>query len=101
MSPVHETPVNSGEDLVARIAEAAGEVRDTPGIFTNVRSSTCRRCEACITARGTYPKGCKIQHGPVEKIDDKAIGSTAPKGEEKTPRPSAGLAQPQPIRCLP
>ncbi|GBN01510.1 hypothetical protein AVEN_140398-1 [Araneus ventricosus] len=42
-SLVYETPVNSAEDLVARIAAAAGEVRDTPGIFANVRSSMRRR----------------------------------------------------------
>ncbi|GBO04646.1 hypothetical protein AVEN_268492-1 [Araneus ventricosus] len=35
-SLVYETPVNSAEDLVARIAAAAGEVRDTPGVFANV-----------------------------------------------------------------
>ncbi|GBM43261.1 hypothetical protein AVEN_154582-1 [Araneus ventricosus] len=51
-SLVYETPVNSAEDLAARIAEVAGEVRDTPGFFANVRSSIRRRCEVCITARG-------------------------------------------------
>ncbi|GBM10039.1 hypothetical protein AVEN_115868-1 [Araneus ventricosus] len=51
-SLVYETPVNSAEDLVAGIAAAAGEVRDTPGILANDRSSIRRRCEACITARG-------------------------------------------------
>ncbi|GBM10429.1 hypothetical protein AVEN_263344-1 [Araneus ventricosus] len=51
-SLVYETPVKSAEDLVARIAADAGEVRDTPGIFANVRSSMRRSCEACITARG-------------------------------------------------
>ncbi|GBM96214.1 hypothetical protein AVEN_236544-1 [Araneus ventricosus] len=48
-SLVYETPVNSASrNLVA----AAGGVRDTPGIFANVRSSMRRICEACITARG-------------------------------------------------
>ncbi|GBN09587.1 hypothetical protein AVEN_211233-1 [Araneus ventricosus] len=51
-SLVYETPVNSAEDLVARIAAAARKVRDTPGIFANVRSSMRRTCEACFTARG-------------------------------------------------
>ncbi|GBM97255.1 hypothetical protein AVEN_264451-1 [Araneus ventricosus] len=51
-SLVYETPVNSAEVFVARIAAAAGEVRDTPGIFANVRSSMRRRCEACIPAWG-------------------------------------------------
>ncbi|GBO26380.1 hypothetical protein AVEN_212084-1 [Araneus ventricosus] len=45
-SLVYETPVNSAEDLVALIVAAAGEVRDTPGIFANIRSSMRRRCEA-------------------------------------------------------
>ena len=36
MSQVYETPVSSAEDLVARIAAAAGEVRDTSGILTNI-----------------------------------------------------------------
>ncbi|GBN38386.1 hypothetical protein AVEN_204786-1 [Araneus ventricosus] len=51
-SLVSETPFNSAEDLVAPIAAAAGEVRDTPSIFANVRSSMRRRREACIKARG-------------------------------------------------
>ncbi|GBO41600.1 hypothetical protein AVEN_174495-1 [Araneus ventricosus] len=51
-SLVYKTPVNSAGDLFARIAAAAGNVRDTPGIFANVQSSMRRRCEACITARG-------------------------------------------------
>ncbi|GBN96425.1 hypothetical protein AVEN_170718-1 [Araneus ventricosus] len=51
-SLVFETPANSAEDLVARIGAAAGEVRDTLGIFADVRSSMRRRCEACITAQG-------------------------------------------------
>ncbi|GBO07364.1 hypothetical protein AVEN_107363-1 [Araneus ventricosus] len=40
-SLVYETSVNSAEDLVSRIAAAAGEVRDMPGIFAIVRSSMC------------------------------------------------------------
>ena len=51
-SLVYETPVNSAENLVARITAAADEVRDTPGILANVRSSMFQRCQACITARG-------------------------------------------------
>ncbi|GBM70439.1 hypothetical protein AVEN_154432-1 [Araneus ventricosus] len=51
-SLVYEIPVDSAEDLVARIAAAAGKVRDTPGIFANVRSSMRGKCEACIMARG-------------------------------------------------
>ncbi|GBN64717.1 hypothetical protein AVEN_201404-1 [Araneus ventricosus] len=51
-SLVFETSVNSAEELIARIAAVTGEVRDTPGIFVDVRSSMRRRCEACITAQG-------------------------------------------------
>ncbi|GBN84289.1 hypothetical protein AVEN_237043-1 [Araneus ventricosus] len=46
-SMVYETPVNSAKDIVA---PASGEVRDTPGIFANVRSSMRQRCEACVCA---------------------------------------------------
>ncbi|GBN89584.1 hypothetical protein AVEN_22053-1 [Araneus ventricosus] len=56
-SLVYKSPVNSAEDLVARIAAAAEEVRNMPGIFFNVRSSMHQRCEACITARG-----CNFEH---------------------------------------
>ncbi|GBL77714.1 hypothetical protein AVEN_152933-1 [Araneus ventricosus] len=41
---VYETPVDSVEDIVARISVAAGE----GGIFQNVRKSMKRRCEDCI-----------------------------------------------------
>ena len=47
---VCKTPVNSPEDLVARIAADFGEVLDTPGILAIVRSSKRRRCQVCITA---------------------------------------------------
>ncbi|GFW10685.1 uncharacterized protein TNCV_4918041 [Trichonephila clavipes] len=48
-SLVYETPVNSAEELVARISAAAGEIRNTPEMLSNVRRSMKRRCEACIT----------------------------------------------------
>ncbi|GBN54180.1 hypothetical protein AVEN_36177-2 [Araneus ventricosus] len=51
-SLVYETPVNNAEDIVASIAAAAGEVQDTPDIFSDVRSSKRRRCEAHFTALG-------------------------------------------------
>ena len=44
-SLVYKILVNSAENLVARIALAFGEVRDTPGILANVRSSMRRRCQ--------------------------------------------------------
>ncbi|GFW90958.1 uncharacterized protein TNCV_1758321 [Trichonephila clavipes] len=49
---VYETPVATPEDLVGRIVEAAGFVRDTPGIFEKVRCSMQRRCQACLDASG-------------------------------------------------
>ncbi|GFW27439.1 hypothetical protein TNCV_162841 [Trichonephila clavipes] len=51
-SLVYETPVNSAEELVERISAAAGEIRNTPEMLSNVRRSMKRRCEACITCDG-------------------------------------------------
>ncbi|GFX73605.1 uncharacterized protein TNCV_1263741 [Trichonephila clavipes] len=51
-SLVYETPVNSAEELVARISAAAGEIRNTPEMLSNVRRSMKRTCEACITCGG-------------------------------------------------
>ncbi|GFX79033.1 uncharacterized protein TNCV_3913201 [Trichonephila clavipes] len=45
-SLVYETPVNSAEELVARISAAAGEIRNTPEMFSNVRRSMKRRIES-------------------------------------------------------
>ncbi|GFW30333.1 uncharacterized protein TNCV_3851041 [Trichonephila clavipes] len=42
-SLVFETPVNSAEELVARISAAAGEIRNTPEMLSNVRRSMKRR----------------------------------------------------------
>lgn len=50
---VYDTPVNSEMDLVARISIAAAMIRETPGIFENVRQSMSRRCRACIHANGS------------------------------------------------
>ncbi|GFX68258.1 transposable element Tcb2 transposase [Trichonephila clavipes] len=49
---VYETPVNSAEELVARISAAAGEIRNTPEMFSNVRRSMKRRIES--HAAGVY-----------------------------------------------
>ncbi|GBM14755.1 hypothetical protein AVEN_72022-1 [Araneus ventricosus] len=51
-SIVYETPVDSDEDLVARISVAAASVRKIPGIYECVRQSLHRRCQACITFDG-------------------------------------------------
>ncbi|GFW50947.1 uncharacterized protein TNCV_3592291 [Trichonephila clavipes] len=51
-SLVYETPVNSAEELIARISASAREIRNTPEILSNVRRPIKRRCEACITCDG-------------------------------------------------
>ncbi|GBM71854.1 hypothetical protein AVEN_229352-1 [Araneus ventricosus] len=51
-SLVYESPIDSDEDLVARISVAAGAVREIPGMFEKVRRSLGRRCNVCITACG-------------------------------------------------
>ncbi|GFU50622.1 uncharacterized protein TNCV_235841 [Trichonephila clavipes] len=53
-SLVYASPVDSDEALVARIAIVAGENREMPGVFANVRHSLRRRCEACIFAGGRF-----------------------------------------------
>ncbi len=49
---VYGTPVDSQEDLIARISVSASHVQDVPGIFKNVRTSMLQRCQACIDAGG-------------------------------------------------
>lgn len=49
---IYETPVDSIEDLVARLSIAAASVREMPGIFGTVRQSLLRRYQACITVGG-------------------------------------------------
>lgn len=51
-SVVYATPVNSDEDLVARIVCAAADIQQTAGIFERVRQSMVRRCNACIASNG-------------------------------------------------
>ncbi|GBN26505.1 hypothetical protein AVEN_169090-1 [Araneus ventricosus] len=45
---VYETSVDSVEDVVARISVTAGEMRDMPGIFKNVKNPMRSLCEACV-----------------------------------------------------
>ncbi|GFW07589.1 DUF4817 domain-containing protein [Trichonephila clavipes] len=49
---VHDTPVVSEMDLVARISIAAARIREMPGVFEDVRQSMSRRYRACIHANG-------------------------------------------------
>ncbi|GFW21597.1 uncharacterized protein TNCV_4281121 [Trichonephila clavipes] len=51
-SLVYASPIDSDKALVARIAVVAGDIREMPGVFANVRQSFRRRCEACILASG-------------------------------------------------
>ncbi|GFX69698.1 uncharacterized protein TNCV_1770661 [Trichonephila clavipes] len=53
-SLVYASNVNSDEALVARIAVVAGEIRDMPGVFANVRHTLRWRCEACNFAGGHF-----------------------------------------------
>lgn len=51
-SLVYETPVQSDQDLIARIVAAAGEISDNPAILRRVRHSLENRCGLCIQERG-------------------------------------------------
>ena len=53
-SLIYETPVESEEDLVARIAAAAGDIAEKPGVFGDVRNSLRRRCRTCIAVNGRH-----------------------------------------------
>ena len=47
---VLDTPIDNAEELVTRIAVAAGEIRDMPRVFHNVQISMRRRYEMCFEA---------------------------------------------------
>ena len=51
-SLIYETPVNSREDLVARIVAAAGEVQDKPDMLERVLHSIYRRYNTCVQVGG-------------------------------------------------
>lgn len=53
-SIVYETPVESGEDLIARIAIAAGDISDDPRMVARVHSSLLNRCRLCIRVNGRH-----------------------------------------------
>ncbi|GBN52916.1 hypothetical protein AVEN_10618-1 [Araneus ventricosus] len=53
-SLVYEMPVDSAEDLVAKIVVAADKINTPPGIFERVRRSFLRRCELCNDQRGRH-----------------------------------------------
>ncbi|GFV07219.1 transposable element Tcb2 transposase [Trichonephila clavipes] len=74
-SLVYETPVNSAKELVARISAAAGKIRNTPEMLSNVRRSMKRRCEACITCDGqAWRVVGRLEGGQTQAEVVKAIG---------------------------
>ncbi|GBO40006.1 hypothetical protein AVEN_170211-1 [Araneus ventricosus] len=48
---VYEVPVDSAEDLIARIVVATDKINTTPGICERVPQSFLRRCELCNDTR--------------------------------------------------
>jgi hypothetical protein len=53
-SPVYETPVETQYDLVARIAVAAGTIREMAGIFQRVQNNIAKRCRTCNEVGGRH-----------------------------------------------
>ena len=49
---VYTTPVESEEDLVARIVAEAGAINDTPGVFARVRQKMIRQSQLCLNVNG-------------------------------------------------
>lgn len=51
---MYATPVETVEELTARILAACEEVQQTPGIFEAVRRNLLRRCASCVEAGGRH-----------------------------------------------
>ena len=51
-SLVYDMPVDTPEDLIARIVVAAGDIPSHIGVFQLVRESLQRRCRLCDTVHG-------------------------------------------------
>ena len=49
---IYETPIETEEELVARITAAAYQIQNIPAVFERVRESMFRRCHLCIEANG-------------------------------------------------
>jgi len=49
---VYETPVQSEEDLVARIVVASDIIQNTPGIFDRIIFNMLRRYNTCLECHG-------------------------------------------------
>jgi hypothetical protein len=52
VSGATRTLQDSEEDLIARIVEAAANIRQKPGIFEHTRQSLLHRCQLCIEVGG-------------------------------------------------
>lgn len=50
---VYSTPVNSEEDLVARVVAAAGFIQDDV-VFDNIRESMIKKCRFCNQVGGRH-----------------------------------------------
>lgn len=51
---VYTRPIATLEELKERKVTACDEIRNTPGIFQRVRTSSRRRAETCILSRGAH-----------------------------------------------
>ena len=51
---VYESPVDSIDDLAARVSVAAGEIASSPNVFHSVRESLVKRYEKCIEVNGAH-----------------------------------------------
>jgi len=49
---IYTSPVDSEEDLIARIVEAATTIRQHPGIFEGTRQILLPHCQLCIEVGG-------------------------------------------------
>ena len=66
-SLVYETPVETEEELIARIVAAFDKVRNTPGIFARIRQSFINRCNLCIERGGRVFENCL--QGPFKRTN--------------------------------
>ena len=51
---MYQTPIDTREELTARLAEAVATIRDTPGCFERVRQSLSRRCHLYMNVEGRH-----------------------------------------------
>ena len=51
---VYESPVESEENLVARIVAAAGQIGDDPEVLNSIHAHLRRRLELCVHVRGAH-----------------------------------------------